>query len=85
MQKKQKKDRNEQTKFTRTSGYIDCLDSASNDKLIMRWFEQMTMIELQEGTKVPELEVVKKAMARCYAGTDNDKKNVKMEEIYLLF
>lgn len=79
MQKKQKKNHNEQTKFNRTSGYIDCLDSASNDKLMMRWFEQMTMIELQEGIKVPELEVVKKAMARCYAGANNDKKNVKFE------
>ena len=79
MQKKQKKNQNQNTKFTRTSGYIDCLDSASNDKLMMRWFEHMTMIEIQEGEKIPELEAVKMAMARCYAGANNDKNNVKFE------
>lgn len=42
MQKRQKRNANMDARFTRTTGYVDCLDSASNDKLMMRWFEQMT-------------------------------------------
>ncbi|MFI3213906.1 MAG: AAA family ATPase [Eubacteriales bacterium] len=71
IQKKQKRNSDTNAKFTRTSGYIDCLDSASNDKLMMKWFEQMTSIQIQEGVVVPELEVVKKAMGMCYAGVHN--------------
>lgn len=68
MQKRQKKNAQKETRFTRTSGYIDCLASASNDKLMMRWFKQMTSMQIQEEAKIPELEVVKKAMGKCYAG-----------------
>ena len=79
MQKKQKRNSDSNMKFTRTSGYIDCLDSASNDKLMMKWFEQMTSIQLQEGVAVPELEVVKKAMGMCYAGVHNQEHIAKFE------
>lgn len=68
MQKKQKRNASQDTIFTRTSGYTDCLDSASNDKLMMRWFEQMTLLQLQEGIRIPELDVVKTAMGKCFAG-----------------
>ena len=67
----QKKNRsgNEDFQFSRTSGYLDCLNSASSDKLMMKWFEQMTAIQLQEGIVVPELAAVKRAMGRCYSGS----------------
>jgi predicted ATP-binding protein involved in virulence len=68
MQKKQKRSAADDIRFTRTGGYTDCLDSASNDKLMMRWFEQMTAIQLQENKRVPELEVVKQAMGKCFSG-----------------
>ncbi len=71
MQKRQKKNAQKETRFTRTSGYIDCLASASNDKLMMRWFKQMTSMQIQEEAKIPELEVVKKAMGKCYAGASS--------------
>lgn len=51
MQKRQKRKTDDETRFTRTTGYVDCLDSASNDKLMMRWFKQMTEIQIQEGVK----------------------------------
>ena len=66
----QKKDTAGEMTFTRTAGYADCLDSASNDKRMLKWFKLMTSIELQEGKKVPELEAVKRAMGMCYAGKD---------------
>lgn len=71
MQKRQKKNAVDDTKFTRTTGYVDCLDSASNDKLMMRWFKQMTSVQIQEEMKIPELETVKLAMGKCYAGSES--------------
>ena len=72
MQKRQKKNGSKNsTFFTRTTGYRDCLDSASNDKLMMKWFEDMTSIQIQEGKIIPELEAVKKAMGKCYSGAKN--------------
>lgn len=66
MQKKEKKASKELEKFTRFSGYIDCLDSASNEKMMLKWFEKMTLLELQSQNKVPELQVVKKAITHCF-------------------
>lgn len=66
MQKREKNVKNTQENFSRLKGYIDCLDSASNEKMMLRWFEKMTYLELQEGEKVPELEVVKKSLNNAY-------------------
>lgn len=66
-------------RFSRTSGYIDCLSSTLRDKLLLKWFEQMTLIQLQEGTRVPELEAVKEAMGRCFAGIENPEDTAKFE------
>ena len=57
-------------KLSRQTGYVDCLNIASNEKQMMQWFEEMTYIQLQEGVKVPELEAVKKALKRCYLSVD---------------
>lgn len=91
MQKKQKRNATEDTRFTRTVGYVDCLDSASNDKMMMRWFEQMTAIQIQEGIRVPELEVVKKAMSKCFTGAAHPESvcqfeyKMKTHEIEILY
>lgn len=91
MQKKQKRNTSQDTLFTRTSGYTDCLDSASNDKLMMRWFEQMTLLQLQEGMRVPELDVVKRAMGKCFAGADQPESiaefdyKIKTHEIEIVY
>ena len=66
MQKKEKKASTELKNFTRFSGYIDCLDSASNEKMMLKWFEKMTLLELQKQAEVPELKVVKKAVIHCF-------------------
>ena len=79
MQKKQKKNTTEIEKFSRTTGYMDCLDSASNDKQMLQWFKQMTEIQLQEQSVVPELEVVKRAMEKCYTGVQNRTDRAKFE------
>ena len=51
----QKKDRNLkkiQESFSRLKGYVDCIDSASNEKMMLKWFEKMTYLELQEGKRI---------------------------------
>lgn len=77
MQKKERRANNIKRKSSRLDGYIDCLDAASNEKLMLKWFEKMTYIQLQEGRLIPELEAVKKAMEICYKSTSDSIKNVK--------
>ncbi len=79
VQRRQKRNAGESTRFTRTTGYLDSLASVSNDKLMMRWFEQMTLMQMQEEIRVPELEVVKYAMGKCFAGTDGTTRTAKFE------
>ncbi len=73
MQKRnQKNSASNEKKFNRQMGYIDCLSSASNDKQMLRWFEDMTYIQLQEGKPVPELEAVKAALRQCYLSSNTE-------------
>lgn len=57
-------------KTTRTNGYIDCVDGTANIKLMMNWFEKMTIQKYQNQENgmgpVPELEAVLSAMQTCY-------------------
>ena len=62
----------------RLSGYIDCLSSMSNEKLMIKWFQKMTMQELQAGEKIPELTAVETAVAQCYQGSGIISDNVKV-------
>ncbi len=62
----------------RFSGYTDCLSTESNEKIMLRWFEKMTYIQLQNGESVPELEAVKKAVAECYIESGAKASNVKV-------
>lgn len=79
MQRRQKRNADETTRFTRTTGYLDSLAAVSNEKLMMRWFEQMTLMQVQEEIRIPELEVVKYAMGKCFAGTDKEATSAKFE------
>lgn len=65
MQKREKSNKKSQENFSRLKGYIDCLDFASNEKML-RWFKKMIYLELQEGEKIPELKVVRKALNDTY-------------------
>lgn len=54
------------TKFNRQMGYIDCLEAASNEKMIRKWFEKMTIQSASVGMVAPELTAVKSAIAQCF-------------------
>ncbi len=58
-------------KNTRTNGFIDCLDGTANIKLMMNWFEKMTVQKYQKLSenieKLPELDTVCLAMEKCFS------------------
>ena len=49
----------------RTNGYIDCMDSAANDKLIMNWFSKETSKKLQKKTGTAAFDAVIMAVEKC--------------------
>lgn len=54
-------------KNNRRNGYIDSLDGAANDKLMMKWFQKMTLQEFQRKQEIPELTAVRSAMEQVFA------------------
>ena len=77
MQKRDKNLKETKENFSRLNGYVDCLDSVSNEKMMLKWFEKMTYLELQEGKKIPELEVVKQALSQSYKTLDETIKTAE--------
>lgn len=65
-QKKEKRENDELQKFSREKGYMDCLASESNEKMMLKWFQKMTIQEATKGTTSPELSAVKRAIAACF-------------------
>ncbi|MGL5797343.1 MAG: AAA family ATPase [Cetobacterium sp.] len=78
MQKREKRDKKIDYRISRLKGYVDCLSPISNEKLMLKWFEEMTYIKLQEGKIIPELEIVEKAVAQCYKSIDNSIETVNI-------
>lgn len=78
---------------SRTLGYKDCLSAMSNEKLMIKWFKKMTFSEIQEGTEIPELTAVKKAVSKCMANVIPDcqqesvtvRYDVKLGELQLIY
>lgn len=66
-------------KSSRLDGYMDALSSGTNEKLLFRWFEHMTLIELEDQRTLPELETVKKAMVKCFETGNPDVENVNIK------
>lgn len=55
----------------RLNGYLDCLDSTANIKLMLNWFRKMTIQKYQRQEQnlgeIPELEAVYRAMEKCFS------------------
>lgn len=66
----------------RTNGYIDCLDGTANVKLMMNWFNKVTIEKYQRQEEhlgpIPELEAVYDAMEKCFSLVTGYK-NVKIK------
>ncbi|MGL6064739.1 MAG: AAA family ATPase [Fusobacteriaceae bacterium] len=79
MQKREKKKTKKiNYSISRLKGYVDCLSPISNEKLMLKWFKDMTYIKLQEGKIIPELAVVEKAVAQCYKSINDEIENVNI-------
>lgn len=58
-------------KWNRQQGYADCLNTGINQSQMLNWFQEMTMIGLQENKQVPELNAVEDAVAECYCHSES--------------
>lgn len=78
------------SKFSRQSGYIDCIAAESNEKMMLKWFEKMTIQEAQNKTVSLEFSAVKKAISTCFDGITGYKNteaefNLDTHSIDILF
>jgi predicted ATP-binding protein involved in virulence len=62
---------------SRFVGYKNCLNPISNEKLFLKWFKKMTLIEIQRAKEIRQFKAVKDAMEKCIEGLvdPEDKKN----------
>lgn len=52
--------------FNRQLGYTDCLAAVSNEKMMRKWFEKMTLQSATNGAPAQELLAVKSAIIQCF-------------------
>lgn len=70
------------TKSSRFSGYKNCLQPASNSKMLLDWFKTMEISILQkEGHEKSSLESVKNAVAKCIEGWDGVYFDVREDDL----
>lgn len=62
----QKKDGRKNQSYTRISGYIDCLDGKSNEKLMLKWIEQKSWKEYNTRQSNQPLDSVKQAVTELF-------------------
>lgn len=83
-QKREKKDKQKLQQFNRQIGYLDCMAAESNEKLMLSWFEKMTLKSLQNQQKTdvvrknPQLVTVEEAICKCFKSIRKCK-NVEVE------
>lgn len=65
-QKKEARKAVELQRFSRLSGYVDCLAAESNEKMMLKWFQKMTVQSSQQKELSPEFQAVKEAVAYCF-------------------
>ena len=56
----------------------DALSSGTNEKQLLRWFEDMTLIKIQEDREIPELKMVKTAIEKCFEIGNKDVTDVSI-------
>jgi predicted ATP-binding protein involved in virulence len=66
---------------SRYDGYIDCLDSASNHRLLTEWMYQQTLVELQRREEVSQLRAVENAVCQCIEGATRFYYDVRSQDL----
>ena len=64
---------------SRLHGYIDALDAATNEKLMLQWFRRNALIVLQKGKTISTFDAVKQAMAEFYREMDETAELVQVD------
>lgn len=49
--------------YSRVVGYVDCLEEAANDKMLINWCKKMEQVAWQQERSIVEYEAVKKAVS----------------------
>ena len=65
-------------KSSRLDGYTDALSLGTNEKQLLRWFEDMTLIKIQEDREIPELKTVKTDIEKCFEIGNKDVTDVSI-------
>ena len=89
VQYREKKD-DKASKNTRTNGYIDNLNGAANNKLMLKWFRKMAVQEHQRNGAIPEFRAVCDAVSRCFGAITGYEKvsvqyNLDTDEIDVIY
>lgn len=50
--------------YSRVVGYVDCLEEAANDKMLINWCRRMEQISWQQEQTILEYEIVKKTVSK---------------------
>lgn len=64
-----------------TEGYIDCLDPASNHKLLKEWMFRQELAALQQQRGISQLEAVRNAVVTCIPGCKGFRFDVQFMEL----
>jgi predicted ATP-binding protein involved in virulence len=68
---------------SRMTGYIDCLDAASNQKLMLSWFKTMEIAQIQRNEPMRGLRAVKEAIANCIDYCNTVKYDVLEDDLII--
>lgn len=82
VQKKQKTEETLARLQQRFLGYTDCLDPASNEKLMTKWFKKMTLIHFQDEKEPAELRAVKDVLKYCLRNVDGNETDHREVDIF---
>ena len=70
---------------SRMLGYVDCLDPASNQKALLKWFKTMEIASLQRGGSLGVLDAVKAAITNCIENCQSLKYDILEDELIVTF
>ncbi|WP_036816021.1 AAA family ATPase [Photobacterium sanctipauli] len=70
---------------SRTVGYRDCLDPASNHRLFFKWFSRLEQAGVQKNKKFDVLEAVRTAVKTCIPNCENFYFDLELQELMVEF
>lgn len=69
---------------TRLDGYRDCLEAASTHQFMQDWVRHYTMVGLQHGKPVPQLQAIERAVVCCVEEAERFYYDLALEDLVLV-